>query len=66
MAIKMSFSSLFLRSDVVAALAFLSIPLGTLAAVANPYTLDTSYSGSTFFDGFNFFVDADPTNGFVS
>ncbi|RMZ77100.1 hypothetical protein DV737_g4537, partial [Chaetothyriales sp. CBS 132003] len=29
------------------------------------YKLDTEYSGSSFFDGFTFFTDADPTNGFV-
>ena len=35
------------------------------AETVNSYKLDTTYSGSSFFDGFDFFVGADPTNGFV-
>ncbi|CZS97317.1 uncharacterized protein RAG0_06459 [Rhynchosporium agropyri] len=34
--------------------------------VRETYTLDTSYSGTTFFDDFDFFTDPDPTNGFVA
>jgi hypothetical protein len=34
-------------------------------AFATQYTLKDSYAGSTFLDGFTFFSDADPTNGFV-
>lgn len=30
------------------------------------YNLDTDYSGSSFFSGWNFFADADPTHGFVT
>ena len=30
------------------------------------YQLDTAYSGSAFFDGFDFFTGHDPTNGFVN
>lgn len=29
------------------------------------YTLEATYSGSTFYDNFNFFTDSDPTHGFV-
>ena len=29
------------------------------------YKLDTEFSGSSFFDGFNFFSAADPTHGFT-
>ena len=30
------------------------------------YTLKDHFQGSNFFDGFNFFNDHDPTNGFVN
>ncbi|KAH7384978.1 hypothetical protein BKA64DRAFT_628733 [Cadophora sp. MPI-SDFR-AT-0126] len=36
------------------------------AIVSSTYALDTEYSGSTFFDGFEFWTDPDPTHGFVS
>ncbi|KAK0101998.1 hypothetical protein ONS96_005966 [Cadophora gregata f. sp. sojae] len=36
------------------------------AIVSDTYVLDTEYSGPTFFDGFEFFTDTDPTHGFVS
>jgi hypothetical protein len=35
------------------------------AETANTYKLDTIYSGPSFFDGFDFFMGADPTHGFV-
>ncbi|ETN38428.1 uncharacterized protein HMPREF1541_06463 [Cyphellophora europaea CBS 101466] len=62
-------SSLFLRSSttLVSALSLLSAPV--LAAPALPgqvYSLNTSYSGSEFFDGWNFYDGADPTHGFVT
>lgn len=36
------------------------------AGAISPYILDSSYSGASFFDGFDFFQSADPTNGFVT
>ncbi|KAH8647979.1 concanavalin A-like lectin/glucanase domain-containing protein [Xylariales sp. PMI_506] len=33
---------------------------------AYTYTLAKQYSGSSFFDGFTFFANSDPTNGFVT
>ncbi|KAL2060982.1 hypothetical protein VTL71DRAFT_9034 [Oculimacula yallundae] len=44
---------------------FLSIS-GVQGIVSDTYVLDTSYSGTTFFDDFDFWTDPDPTNGFVS
>lgn len=48
---------------------FLSIGtvLSTLSstALAATYKLEDSYSGSSFLDGFDFFSQPDPTNGFV-
>ncbi|KAH9221191.1 concanavalin A-like lectin/glucanase domain-containing protein [Leptodontidium sp. 2 PMI_412] len=49
---------------------FLFLSLSALsrvhAIVSDTYALDIEYSGSTFFDGFDFFTGPDPTNGFVS
>ncbi|KIW30350.1 uncharacterized protein PV07_06100 [Cladophialophora immunda] len=58
-------SSLFLRSSttLVSALLLLS---SSASATNTYYALDTEYSGTNFFDGFNFFADADPTHGFVT
>ncbi|GKZ70348.1 hypothetical protein AnigIFM50267_005986 [Aspergillus niger] len=40
--------------------------LGLTAQLSSAaYTLQDDYSGSGFFDGFSFFTDTDPTNGFV-
>jgi hypothetical protein len=58
--------SFFSSRGLIASLASLSVLSSTVAAQANnPYILDTDYSGATFFDGFDFFQDRDPTNGFV-
>ena len=65
-------SSLFLRSSttLVSALSLLSSalanPIASNGTQSNYYALDTEYSGASFFDGFNFFTDADPTHGFVT
>ncbi|KKY17376.1 hypothetical protein UCRPC4_g05620 [Phaeomoniella chlamydospora] len=57
-------SSFFLRS------ASLSLPLllaqQAAAVTSSTYALDTSYEGADFFDGFEFYTAADPTNGFVT
>ncbi len=29
------------------------------------YVLDTEYRGATFFNGWDFYTEGDPTNGFV-
>ena len=44
-----------------------SVFLSTLFArvSATTYTLQDSYSGLNFFDGFNFNSNKDPTNGYV-
>lgn len=34
-------------------------------STAQVWSLKKTYQGSTFFDGFDFFTDADPTHGFV-
>lgn len=49
-------SSLFLRT--VAAVSLLQPALGA-------YVLQDDFSGASFFDNFDFFTAADPTNGFV-
>ncbi|KAK4580089.1 hypothetical protein LTR86_000291 [Recurvomyces mirabilis] len=41
--------------------ALLLIPL----CLSQPYTLQTSFPGSNFFDGFDFWTSADPTIGYV-
>jgi hypothetical protein len=57
----MAVSSLFLSGAAVL------IPFLVSGSAAAPsYTLDTEYSGSSFFDGFQFFTDPDPAQGFVS
>ncbi|RMZ91654.1 hypothetical protein DV736_g1089, partial [Chaetothyriales sp. CBS 134916] len=62
-------SSLFQRSSITLASALLLASSVYAAAISQPpttlYKLDTEYSGSSFFDGFNFFTGADPTHGFV-
>ncbi|KAI4724864.1 hypothetical protein E4T49_07406 [Aureobasidium sp. EXF-10728] len=40
------------------------LPL-TASAVSYSYSLQDTYAGSNFYDGFNFFTDPDPTHGFV-
>ncbi|KAF8861644.1 hypothetical protein BDZ45DRAFT_713211 [Acephala macrosclerotiorum] len=57
------------------AFSILSLPLGTAlliyllscptVATAQSYALDTSYSGSTFFNSWSFFTGTDPAHGFV-
>ncbi|THW86678.1 hypothetical protein D6D17_09055, partial [Aureobasidium pullulans] len=37
----------------------------TVSAVTYNYTLQDTYAGANFYDGFNFFTDPDPTHGFV-
>ncbi|THZ23989.1 hypothetical protein D6C89_05190 [Aureobasidium pullulans] len=37
----------------------------TVSAVSYNYTLQDTYAGANFYDGFNFFTDPDPTHGFV-
>lgn len=36
-----------------------------LLGTASAWTLSDTYQGNTFFDGFTFFTDADPTHGTV-
>ena len=38
----------------------------TVIYLSQPYSLVSTYSGNTFFDGFRFFTDPDPTNGYVT
>ena len=57
-------SSLFLGSAALSLTGLLASPAA--AQSGSTYTLDTEYSGSTFFDGFDFYTGADPTNGFVT
>jgi len=60
-------SSLFLGTTTILSALFLSPSCVSAQTTTTPaYALATSYSGSTFFDGFDFFSDADPTNGFVT
>lgn len=61
-------SSLFLRSSTtfVSVLSLFSASSLAAPAPAEVYNLDTSYAGSSFFDGFNFFAAADPTHGYVT
>ncbi|OAP62282.1 hypothetical protein AYL99_04485 [Fonsecaea erecta] len=60
-------SSLFLRSSTTLVSALLLLSSSVSADTSNTYyALDTEYSGNNFFDGFNFFADADPTHGFVT
>ncbi|KAG9663609.1 glycoside hydrolase family 16 protein, partial [Aureobasidium melanogenum] len=40
------------------------LPL-TASAVSYSYSLQDTYAGSNFYEGFNFFTDSDPTHGFV-
>jgi hypothetical protein len=58
----MAVSSLFLNGVAVV----ISFLVSGASAAAFSYTLDTEYSGSSFFDGFQFFTDPDPAQGFVS
>lgn len=65
----MQTTSLFLRSctTFVSALSLLpSIAFAATSTTSSTYTLQTNYAGSSFFNGFNFFTDADPTHGFVT
>ncbi|KAL9109743.1 MAG: hypothetical protein Q9227_005612 [Pyrenula ochraceoflavens] len=43
----------------------LSVLMKNYALAEAIYQLDTAFSGSTFFDDFDFFTGHDPTNGFV-
>jgi hypothetical protein len=36
------------------------------SVIAAPYVLSANMSGPSFFDAFDFFTDADPTNGYVN
>jgi hypothetical protein len=60
-------SSLFLRSSttLVSALSLLS-SAAAFGGSSTTYSLDTSFSGDSFYDGFDFWTDADPTHGFVT
>lgn len=58
-----------LFSDVpagIACLAYLSLFTAPTLAATQSYLLDTSYSGSTFFNGWDFWTTSDPTHGYVS
>ncbi|PBP27112.1 leucine carboxyl methyltransferase [Diplocarpon rosae] len=44
---------------------WLQVP-SALAIVSSKYQLDTDYSGASFFDGFEFWTEPDPTHGYVS
>ena len=57
-------SSLFLGSAVLSVAGLLASPAA--AQSGSTYILDTEYSGASFFNGFDFFTAADPTNGFVT
>ncbi|EKD19659.1 uncharacterized protein L3040_001996 [Drepanopeziza brunnea f. sp. 'multigermtubi'] len=62
-------SSIVCRSYLTYSLFTISIWLlipGALAIVSSTYQLDTDYSGPKFFEGFDFWTEPDPTNGFVS
>ena len=60
---------------IAAVLAIVAIVVGAVLGTRNnksypgysqlAYHLEDTYSGPNFFDGFNFFNQADPTNGFV-
>jgi hypothetical protein len=60
---------------IVSVLAIVAIVVGAVLGTRNnksypdykqlAYRLEDTYSGPNFFDGFNFFNQADPTNGFV-
>lgn len=58
--------SFFCNSCAIGSLTYLLLSQSGVVAADSPYTLNTSYSGTSFFDGFDFFEDADPTNGFVT
>ncbi|EXJ65059.1 hypothetical protein A1O7_01399 [Cladophialophora yegresii CBS 114405] len=58
--------SLFLGSSTTLVSALLLLSSSAAATSDTYYALDTDYSGRDFFDGFNFFTDADPTHGFVT
>ena len=50
-------------------MSFIKFSIAALAAtttVSNAYQLVDKFSGPTFFDGFDFFEDADPTHGSVA
>lgn len=51
-------------TTLLSVLSFAAAP--AFAVPASPYRLDIEYSGSNFFDGFDFFDQADPTHGFVT
>jgi beta-glucanase (GH16 family) len=73
---KMPSPSLTLASSTTLITAFLSFSANVIAAVRpgqvtsqspqTHYVLDTSYTGTNFFDGFAFQTFADPTHGFVT
>jgi hypothetical protein len=65
----------FVAAAIVAVLAIVAIVVGAVLGTRKnksypdysrlAYRLKDTYSGPDFFDGFNFFNQADPTNGFV-
>ncbi|PVH81091.1 glycoside hydrolase family 16 protein [Cadophora sp. DSE1049] len=59
-------SSSNLRTFFFSVLLLLLFVSSVQAIVSSTYVLDTEYSGPTFFDGFEFWTDPDPTHGFVS
>ena len=67
-AVIMPSSSLFLRSSttLVSTLALLSAPVLSAPTTSQVYNIDTTYAGPSFFSGWDFFADADPTHGFVT
>ncbi|KIW72363.1 hypothetical protein PV04_00562 [Phialophora macrospora] len=58
--------SLFLGSSTTLVSALLLLSSAASAAFDTYYALETDYSGRDFFDGFQFYADADPTHGFVT
>ncbi|KAG9858383.1 glycoside hydrolase family 16 protein, partial [Aureobasidium melanogenum] len=47
-------------------MSFIKLSIAALTATATAYQLVEQHSGSSFFDGFDFFTDADPTHGSVN
>jgi hypothetical protein len=47
-------------------MSFIKLSIAALTATATAYQLVEQHSGSSFFDGFDFFADADPTHGSVN
>lgn len=62
---KMRFLSLSLRSYATL-FSIIACYTDTSLAATSSYTLQTTYAGSSFFNGFSFWNQADPTHGFVT